>query len=61
MMANIELTDEGVLVVTLYGELDNHEANGIRGKFHLRFTPERYRRLFGIWKNWALWIAQGLG
>ncbi len=31
-MANIELTDEGVLVVTLYGELDNHEANGIRGE-----------------------------
>lgn len=30
MMANIEMTNDGVLVVTLYGELDNHEANGIR-------------------------------
>ncbi|WP_075528250.1 anti-sigma factor antagonist [Sporosarcina ureilytica] len=29
-MANIEITENGILVVTLYGELDNHEANGIR-------------------------------
>lgn len=29
-MANIEMTKNGILIVTLYGELDNHEANGIR-------------------------------
>lgn len=31
-MANIEMTDNGILIVTLYGELDNHEANGIRAQ-----------------------------
>lgn len=31
-MASIEVTENGILVVTLYGELDNHEANGIRTK-----------------------------
>ena len=29
-MANIEIVENGILIVTLYGELDNHEANGIR-------------------------------
>ena len=29
-MSNIEITDNGILIATLYGELDNHEANRIR-------------------------------
>ena len=26
-MADIEITDNGILIATLHGELDNHEAN----------------------------------
>ncbi|MEK3934791.1 anti-sigma factor antagonist [Sporosarcina sp. FSL W7-1349] len=29
-MAKMELVDNGILVVSLHGELDNHEANRIR-------------------------------
>ena len=29
-MADIEIMDNGILVATLHGELDNHEANRIR-------------------------------
>ena len=29
-MANIEIIDNGILIATLRGELDNHEANRIR-------------------------------
>ncbi|NYF24458.1 anti-sigma factor antagonist [Sporosarcina sp. JAI121] len=29
-MADIEIIDNGILIVSLHGELDNHEANRIR-------------------------------
>ena len=29
-MADIEIIDNGILIATLRGELDNHEANRIR-------------------------------
>lgn len=52
-VANIEIAENGILVVTLYGELDNHEANGIRTHISSAIYAGQVR---GV-----IWNLEGLG
>ena len=52
-MAKIEITDNGILVATLRGELDNHEANQIRSDISSSIFTGQVRAV--------IWNLEGLG
>ena len=52
-MADIEITDNGILVATLRGELDNHEANRIRAQISSLIFTGQVRAV--------IWNLEGLG
>jgi len=52
-MANIEIIDDGILIATLYGELDNHEANRIRTHISSSIFTGQVRAV--------IWDLEGLG
>ena len=52
-MADIEITDNGILVATLRGELDNHEANRIRAHISSSIFTGQVRAV--------IWNLEGLG
>ena len=43
-MADIEILDNGILIATLRGELDNHEANRIRTQISSSIFTGQVRR-----------------
>lgn len=53
IMANLEITDNGILIATLYGELDNYEANRIRT--HISSS------IFSGQVKAVIWNLDGLG
>ena len=52
-MAKIEVTDNGILIVTLQGELDNHEAKQIRSNITASIFTGQVRAI--------IWNLEGLG
>ncbi len=60
-MANIEMTDSGLLIVTLYGELDNHEANGIRTQLSSAIFSGQVRAVIWDLKNLGFMDSSGIG
>lgn len=52
-MADIEITDNGILIATLRGELDNHEANRIRAQISSSIFTGQVRAI--------IWDLEGLG
>lgn len=52
-MADIEIIDNGILVATLRGELDNHEANRIRASISSSIFSGQVRAV--------IWNLEGLG
>ncbi|MHA6259592.1 anti-sigma factor antagonist [Sporosarcina sp. CAU 1771] len=52
-MADIEITDDRILVATLRGELDNHEANRIRAHISSSIFTGQVRAV--------IWNLEGLG
>src|SRR4051812_34766024 len=52
-MADIEITDNGILIATLHGELDNHEANRIRAHISSSIFTGQIRAI--------IWNLEGLG
>ena len=52
-MADIEIMDNGILVATLHGELDNHEANRIRASISSSIFSGQVRAV--------IWNLEGLG
>lgn len=52
-MANIEIIENRILIATLYGELDNHEANRIRTQISTSIFTGQVRAV--------IWNLDGLG
>ena len=52
-MADIEIIDNGILIATLHGELDNHEANRIRSHISSSIYSGQVRAI--------IWNLSGLG
>ncbi|CAM3060175.1 anti-sigma factor antagonist [Filibacter tadaridae] len=52
-MADIEIIDNGILIATLRGELDNHEANRIRTHISSSIFSGQVRSV--------IWNLEGLG
>ncbi|MFC5588300.1 anti-sigma factor antagonist [Sporosarcina soli] len=52
-MADIEILDNGILVATLRGELDNHKANRIRAQISASIFTGQVRAV--------IWNLEGLG
>lgn len=52
-MADIEILDNGILVATLRGELDNHQANRIRTQISTAIFTGQVRAV--------VWNLEGLG
>ena len=52
-MSNIEITDNGILIATLFGELDNHKANRIRTHISSSIFTGKVRAV--------IWNLEGLG
>lgn len=52
-MAKIEVTNNGILIATLHGELDNHEAKQIRSDISSSIFTGRVRAV--------IWNLEGLG
>lgn len=60
-MANIEMTENGLLVVTLYGELDNHEANGIRTQLSSAIYAGQVQGIIWNLENLGFMDSAGIG
>ncbi len=58
-MANIEITESGILVATLRGELDNHEANQIRSVISSSIFTGQVQAI--IWDLTALGFMDSAG
>ena len=52
-MAKIEIIDNGILIATLRGELDNHKANQIRSNISASIFTGQVRAI--------IWDLEGLG
>lgn len=60
-VANIEITENGILVVTLYGELDNHEANGVRSKISSAIFSGQVRAVIWDLEKLGFMDSAGIG
>lgn len=60
-MTTIEKADAGIIVITLSGELDNHEANGIRTQVGAAIFAGDIRTLIWDLSNLQFMDSSGIG
>lgn len=60
-MANVDMTADGILVVTLFGELDNHEANGIRAQVSSAIYAGRVQAIIWDLEKLGFMDSAGIG
>ena len=60
-MAKIEITDNGILIATLYGELDNHESNQIRASISSSIFTGQARAVIWNLEKLGFMDSAGIG